>query len=241
MPVPELWSEIAFGLNMPQEFASLLSGVSSSAPVSDNLPSPRINEKRRRHVIDSPVQISMSSRPRCILCGSNHEISLGCACFRCGRRHQGDCLTVCRVCRQCHSATSGCRRTPAHYFTALRKSTANFSNDVGFGVHIHIAPRHNLGDMDVVCPHCHSKSWRNEKLNCCHSGDVVVPWDADVPQELSDIILSAHVRQNIRAYNTVLAFASTGHSNKSLIGGTFVLGGRSYHRIGSLLPGMMCD
>jgi len=34
-----------------------------------------------------------------------------------------------------------------------------------------------------------------------------------------------------------MAFASTGHDNKSLIGGTFVLSGRAYHRIGSLLPG----
>jgi hypothetical protein len=34
-----------------------------------------------------------------------------------------------------------------------------------------------------------------------------------------------------------MAFASTGHQNKSIVGGTFVLGGRAYHRIGSLLPG----
>jgi hypothetical protein len=40
----------------------------------------------------------------------------------------------------------------------------------------------------------------------------------------------------MRSYNSVLAFASTGHSNKSFPDGTFVLGGRSYHRIGSLLP-----
>jgi hypothetical protein len=34
--------------------------------------------------------------------------------------------------------------------------------------------------------------------------------------------------------------ASVGHSNKSLTGGTFVLGGSAYHRIGSLLPGTVC-
>jgi hypothetical protein len=33
-----------------------------------------------------------------------------------------------------------------------------------------------------------------------------------------------------------MAMASVGHKNKSLPDGTFVMGGRSYHRIGSLLP-----
>jgi hypothetical protein len=93
--------------------------------------------------------------------------------------------------------------------------------------------------MIVECVHCRARLFPKEKVNCCHGGDVVVPWDIDVPVALSAIILSAHVRQNIRPYNTVLAFASTGHQNKSLIGGTFVLGGRAYHRIGSLLPGVI--
>lgn len=225
---------------MPPEFASefgsLLSEDSSVRRIVEPLSSsPRSRLKRRHSDVDSVMLNSPSSRKRCVLCGSLHDHNVSCACFRCGHRHQGDCLTVCRNCRQCHSASSGCRHSPAQYFTALRKSMANFSNDVTNGVHTPVA-RHNLGDMNIVCPHCHARTWRNEKLNCCHGGDVVVPWDADVPQLLSSVILSAHVRQNIRAYNTVVAFASTGHTNKSLIGGTFVLGGRSYHRIGSLLP-----
>jgi hypothetical protein len=61
-----------------------------------------------------------------------------------------------------------------------------------------------------------------------------------VPAELSDLILSSHVRSNFRIYNSVMALASVGHSNKSVIGGTFVLGGSAYHRIGSLIPGATC-
>jgi hypothetical protein len=64
----------------------------------------------------------------------------------------------------------------------------------------------------------------------------VFPMQGDAPRALSELILSSHVRQNMRSYNSILAFASTGHSNKSFPDGTFVLGGRSYHRIGSLLP-----
>jgi hypothetical protein len=125
---------------------------------------------------------------------------------------------------------------PAIYFTAQCRNQATFSNDRDEFVRVP-ALKHSLGDMSIVCPHCHSKSWPKEHINCCRGGDVVVEWDNDVPLELSRLILSAHVRSNIRRYNSVMAFASTGHSNKSLIGGTFVLGGRSYHRIGSLLPG----
>jgi len=73
-------------------------------------------------------------------------------------------------------------------------------------------------------------------MNCCAGGRIIVPELNEVPLELSNLILSSHVRQNIRPYNTVMAFASTGHANKSFVDGTFVLGGRAYHRIGSLLP-----
>jgi hypothetical protein len=90
--------------------------------------------------------------------------------------------------------------------------------------------------MNVICAHCRARTFPDEKIKCCSAGNVVFPLPMDVPIPLSALILSAHVRQNIRSYNSVMAFASTGHTNKSLPDGTFVLGGRSYHRIGSLLP-----
>ena len=121
--------------------------------------------------------------------------------------------------------------------TAKRRAAIVFSNDDDAIVDRVPFPKHDLGMMAVPCPHCRARTWRSEKLNCCHNGDIIVEWDVDVPLPMSEIILSSHVRQNIRPYNTVMAFASTGHSNKSLIGGTFVLGGRAYHRIGPLLPG----
>jgi hypothetical protein len=203
------WSSIAGGLSMPAEFAYLFQNCSGNSP-------------RRRK--------------RCVHCGSIHDEQVSCPCFRCGRRHRGDCATVCSLCNRCHPNRRRCRPDPSVYFTSRRRSMATFSNDEFDGDHVP-AVRHHLGEMIEVCPHCQSRSWLSEKINCCHGGDVVVPWDVEVPQELSSIILCSHVRQNIRAYNTVMAFASTGHQNKSITGGTFVLGGRSYHLIGALLPG----
>ena len=217
------WSTIAGGLRMPTEFANLFVG------------DPRI---AANVVIQSPPR-----RRRCSICGSIHSELTPCACFRCGRQHQGDCATVCTDCGRCHPSTSRCRRAVPIYFTNRRRSLATFSNDDFDGVHVS-AVRHDIGEMNVECAHCRSKKWSIEKINCCHAGDVVVPWDVQVPPALSSIILCPHVRQNIRAYNTVLAFASTGHQNKSIVGGTFVLGGRTYHRIGSILPGtifMQCS
>ena len=74
-----------------------------------------------------------------------------------------------------------------------------------------------------------------ETINCCFSGSLIIP-EPTIPQSLSDLIYSAPVRKNIRSYNMAMAMASVGHKNMSLPDGTFVMGGRSYHRIGSLLP-----
>jgi hypothetical protein len=218
---------------MPAEFAHLFKdGSGTSIAGGLNLPA------EFTHLCQDGSGISFRRRKRCVICGSIHSEQVSCACFRCGRRHQGDCATVCPICRRCHPNRRRCRLEPSVYFTSRRRSLAIFSNDEFDGDHIP-AVRHHLGEMSVICPHCQSRSWQSEKINCCHGGDIVVPWDVEVPQELSSIILSSHVRQNIRAYNTVMAFASTGHQNKSIAGGTFVLGGRSYHLIGSILPGAL--
>jgi hypothetical protein len=76
-------------------------------------------------------------------------------------------------------------------------------------------------------------------MNCCSGGSVDIPELNIVPDEIRDVILSAHVRANLRIYNSIVAMASVGHDNKSIVGGTFVLGGSAYHRIGSILPGMI--
>jgi len=95
--------------------------------------------------------------------------------------------------------------------------------------------RHNLGSMSKCCPHCHARFWMEETINCCFSGSLIIP-EPTIPRSLSDLIYSAPVRKNIRSYNMAMAMASVGHKNVSLPDGTFVMGGRSYHRIGCLLP-----
>ena len=168
----------------------------------------------------------------CDYCGYQHLMHLPCPCLRCGACHDGDCSTVCARCNRCHGnkRCSYAQSVVSKNFR-LRARTANEDTSVGAPV-----VRHDLGDMSVQCPHCRSRSWFGEKMNCCKGGVIVVPDLNDVPGVLSNLILSPHVRQNIRSYNTVMAFASVGHANKSFVDGTFVLGGRAYHRIGSLLP-----
>ena len=178
-----------------------------------------------------------NQRALCLYCRAVHRVALSCACFRCGFRHEGDCATVCSLCDRIHLPNAGCSKRPRSYFTAALRSRALFEHSIDVNVNIarQAVVQHFLGAMNVICPHCRSRTWFGEKMNCCHSGQIVVPVQDDVPQQLSDLILSSHVRQNMRAYNSSLAFASTGHSNKSFPDGTFVMGGRSYHRIGSLV------
>ena len=94
----------------------------------------------------------------------------------------------------------------------------------------------NVGSMDKVCPFCHSRSWASETISCCASGDIVLSLFPPIPAELSAVILSPHVQDNIRSYNMAMAMASTGHKNISLPDGMFVLGGKTFHRVGSLVP-----
>ena len=179
---------------------------------------------------------SGTKRSLCVYCRVVHREALPCACFRCGFRHEGDCATVCNHCDRVHPASSGCSKRPRSYFTAAHRSQVIFEHSINVDIAHLAVEKHYLGAMDVVCPHCRAKTWFREKLNCCHSGSIVFPDQGNVPPELSQLILSSHVRQHMRAYNSALAFASTGHKNKSFPDGTFVMGGRSYHRIGSLVP-----
>jgi hypothetical protein len=251
MSVLSAWSAIAGGLTMPSAFGHFFAAaqpMSVSSANNDSMVTSDVSaaEDRVVSVAAMPVSDDQSGQPRvirrcfrrmCLFCRAMHNEHEPCSCFRCGYRHSGDCGTVCSICHRVHAASEFiCRIRPAMNFSPQRRSKALFINDADVEDRIP-APRHDLGMMHVECPHCKSRSFSSEKMNCCNGGVVDVAWEDDVPSELSAIILSSHVRQNIRPYNTVMAFASTGHVNKSIIGGTFVLGGRTYHRIGSILPG----
>lgn len=95
---------------------------------------------------------------------------------------------------------------------------------------------HDLGDMNIVCSFCGSRSWAAERISCCAAGQLVLPHFPPVPDALSAAILSPQVRQHFREYNMAMAMASVGHSNDSLPDGTFVLGGKTFHRIGGMMP-----
>ena len=169
----------------------------------------------------------------CGHCGAAHAANLPCPCFRCGYRHSGDCTSVCSQCLQCHRPNQ--RVCAQLQMSSSRRLRARIEHIVSDSSLPSIVP-HSLGNMSEQCPHCRARFWPREKINCCRQGDVVIPELNEVPVAMADIILSAHVRQHIRSYNSIMAFASTGHDNKSFGDGTFVLGGRAYHRIGPILP-----
>lgn len=94
----------------------------------------------------------------------------------------------------------------------------------------------NVGCMDQVCQFCGALTWQGEKVSCCASGSIVLPCTPELPAEFSQIVQSHHVLQNIRAYNSALSLASVGHKSVGLPDGMFVLGGKAFHRMGSMLP-----
>jgi len=88
--------------------------------------------------------------------------------------------------------------------------------------------RHDLGQMDRICPHCGALHWLLERLMgsrssdahllftmCCNCGDVELPPIAPPPEQLSYFFTAAtpqadRFRQHIHQYNAALAFTSLG-------------------------------
>jgi hypothetical protein len=96
-----------------------------------------------------------------------------------------------------------------------------------FGDKDALAPaRWDSGEMDTVCGFCNTKMWINERLAnsnnnnpqfslCCENGKVLLPSLPATPQELEVLLTNKErsavkFRNQIRMYNSVLAFTSFG-------------------------------
>ncbi|CAF1168023.1 unnamed protein product [Rotaria sordida] len=109
------------------------------------------------------------------------------------------------------------------------------------------------GRMDNICQHCNALHFKEECTSdrhdefkqCCHYGSVQLPELLPYPDEIKTLLQgtdveSKHFRENIRSYNSALAFASMG-AEIDLPQGfgpyCFRIHGQIYHRIGPLNPG----
>ncbi len=117
--------------------------------------------------------------------------------------------------------------------------------------------RCDCGEMDTICGFCNAKMWIKERSAksrknhpqfslCCENDKVMLPNLPATPQELEVLLTSKEssvvkFRNQIRMYNSVLAFTSLGAKvDESVIGGpgpySFRIQGELYHKIGSLCP-----
>lgn len=142
-------------------------------------------------------------------------------CVQCGVMSFPHQLCRCSLCGLIHSISRGCRSSDSRLRAAVSGATPAV---------------HDAGAMDIACPACGARSWPSESVNCCARGEIQLPGFPEVPLDLAAVILAPHVRQHIRAYNMAMAMASVGHDNVSLPDGTFVLGGKTFHRVGSMRP-----
>jgi hypothetical protein len=114
----------------------------------------------------------------------------------------------------------------------------------------------DYGEMDTICGFYNAKMWikeRSTKLNnhpqfslCCENGKVLLPNLPATSQELEVLLTSKEssavkFRDQIRMYNSVLAFTSLGAKvHESVTGGrgpySFRIQGELYHKIRSLCP-----
>jgi hypothetical protein len=209
--------------------------VALSMPYSNDMPSDFCFTCGCQHSVDKECP--------CVMCHAHHDadcptsvLHIG-ICLLCGHRHIANQLCPCVRCRHRHPGAD-CPLPPSRSAIVPRSPMVNFRvRERALTSSVEMVAFHNCGQMSVVCPHCRARTFPHERLNCCSEGRVIIPDLNEVPADMRDLILTSHVRSNFRIYNSVMALASVGHSNKSLVGGTFVLGGKAYHRIGSILPG----
>ncbi|XP_057415282.1 uncharacterized protein LOC130710142 [Lotus japonicus] len=112
--------------------------------------------------------------------------------------------------------------------------------------------------MNMPCKHCGAVLWYHERALkardssspdfsiCCMKGKIMLPYLADSPLLLSNLLTnndprSRHFMDNIRSYNSMFAFTSIGGKidcglNDGRGPPQFVISGQNYHRLGSLLP-----
>jgi hypothetical protein len=95
-------------------------------------------------------------------------------------------------------------------------------------------PRHCVGNLDVVCPHCCARFFRSESFNCCSRGGVELPLWRPPPEPLLSLLQDDQFRLKIRGYNCALSLGSSVFEDLTCSYGpaTFKMAGRSWR----LLP-----
>ena len=101
------------------------------------------------------------------------------------------------LCSVCHH-----RHNPAHRCPVYRRNMSQWLS-AAVDAAVPPVPVHTLSAFSEMCPHCRSRSWPAETINCCNGGRVILPIGDVVPSEMQDVILSAHVRANIRRFVAV--------------------------------------
>ena len=141
----------------------------------------------------------------------------------------------------------------AHNREHMRLSRAGQSQHVthcvGYSSARPLPPRHTLDTCTNVCEGCSALHFRKETSqngffsSCCGKGKVSLPPLDPTPDVLKELFdTGERFMPFIRAYNSVLSFASIGANvDESLIeriGGvyTYRIHGSMYHQMGSLLP-----
>ena len=114
---------------------------------------------------------------------------------------------------------------------------------------LHVSP-FKCGPMNIICHFCQALRFPKEKHNCCHNGEVRLPRLSTYPGELKALFIeksvqSRNFKENIRQYNSALAFASFGANIAVPPVGrgphSFRIHGQIYHKSGSLHPSDNAD
>uniref|UniRef100_A0A803LSZ5 Helitron helicase-like domain-containing protein n=1 Tax=Chenopodium quinoa TaxID=63459 RepID=A0A803LSZ5_CHEQI len=150
-------------------------------------------------------------------------------------------------------------RRSTHQYHDVTREVEQFPNEININEVTHQCRRTDgfdrrweFGPRTVVCPDCKALMWIEERVkssnkthprfnHCCQSGQVILPLLPLTPPFLMSLLPHQQFRNNIRAFNSMLAFTSMGGRIDNTVNdgrGPYVyrISGSNYHRIGTLLP-----
>ena len=91
-------------------------------------------------------------------------------------------------------------------------------------------------ENNKVCKHCGARFWKEETINCCNNGKVVVHRLKPLPEGVFETFSQRHFKRRQRSYNSTFAFTALGASpgptwTQPAYPSYLKLHARPYHRI----------
>ena len=211
----------------------------------------RAKKRKQSSRSSGVIDVSDGSRNEGVDVDNRREgaVTSGRFCSRCSYAISGS--SGCRTCDRCRASKNNVRKRARLMEGGMTEEKASHVVHVVERKEVDSSKALNIGKMDRECPNCKALLFNSEVRGkagfnmCCRNGDVEIEWLPE-PEGIVRDLLTCNTanwqdfHQNIRFYNSSLAFVSFGGDDRSFHGQcapNVRIAGEIYHLFGSLVVG----